>query len=259
MFITLKMLLRTLLLPPAGPLLAAAAGACLIRFRSGALARRTGWLLLGASLAALWLLATPVVADALTRLSQRYPPLDLRRPVQAQAVVILGGEGERRAAPEYGGEPAAASGLLERVTYGAFVAQRTGLPVLVSGSAVEALAMRASLSRQFHIDTRWVEARSRDTFQNARFSAQILKAAGVRRIILVTDAGHEWRAAHEFASAGLGVVPAPEGIWAYAAPGPLNYLPGSIALAHSSAALYEILGDLARRAFAALGVRRQTP
>ena len=40
------------------------------------------------------------------------------------------------AAPEYGG-PAAGPGLLERLSYGAYVARRTGLPVLVSGTAYD--------------------------------------------------------------------------------------------------------------------------
>jgi hypothetical protein len=44
MLITLKMILRTLLLPPAGPLLAAAFGVWLSRRRTPR-ARRTGWAL----------------------------------------------------------------------------------------------------------------------------------------------------------------------------------------------------------------------
>ena len=58
MLITLKSLLHTLLLPPAGPLLIAAAGAWLLRSRASAGAARAGWLLLAAGLASLWLLAT---------------------------------------------------------------------------------------------------------------------------------------------------------------------------------------------------------
>lgn len=259
MLIALKSLLHTLLLPPGGPLLLAAAGALLIRRRRAA-ARRSGWALLIAGLATLWLLATPLVADGLTRLAQRYPPLDLGETAHAQAIVILGGAAARDVAPEYGGMPAAAAGLLERITYGAFVAQRTGLPLLVSGEEYEVLAMRDSLARSFHIETRWLEAQSHDTFQNALFSARMLKAAGVSRIILVTDGDHEWRAAHEFASAGLSVVPAPTGVWApplHHPHSPLRYLPNPAALEHSTAAIYELLGDLARRTLALLGLRRQ--
>ena len=256
MFITLKSLLHTLLLPPGGPLLVAAAGAWLLRSRSAG-AARAGWLLLGAGLASLWLLATPLVADALARAAEREPALDLTRASQAQAIVILGGGDERVAAPEYGGEAAPGSVLLERVTYAAFLAHRTALAVLVSGTAEEALAMRASLARDFGVEVRWVEDRSRDTFQNAQFSARLLKAAGVSRILLVTSSAHEWRASHEFASVGLTVLPAPSGVWAPRETGLLRYLPAPAALGRSSTALYELLGDLVRRGLAALGLRTQ--
>jgi uncharacterized SAM-binding protein YcdF (DUF218 family) len=257
MFVTLKMLLHTLLLPPAGPLLLAAAGAWLIaRGRRGGGAYPAGWALLGAGLAFLWVLATPVIADALSHAAQRYPALDPARLPGAQAIVILGGDRPRATAPEYQGEPAVSGRLLERVAYGAYLARRTGLPVLVSG-ALESPGMRATLVRNFGVQPRWVEGRSRDTFENAAFSAPILKAAGVSRIVLVTDAEHEWRAVHEFASAGLSVVPAPQGVWAPARRTFLGYLPNASALEESTAALYELLGDRARRVLAALGLRRQ--
>jgi uncharacterized SAM-binding protein YcdF (DUF218 family) len=257
MLITLKSLLHTLLLPPAGPLLLAAAGAWLLRSRASAGTAKTGWLLLAAGLASLWLLATPWVADALARTVEREPALDLTRPVQAQAIVILGGGDQRSAAPEYGGEPAPGSALLERLAYGAFLAHRTELPVLVSGTAREVLAMRSSLARNFRIEVRWVEDQSRDTFQNAQFCARLLKDAGVSRILLVTDSAHEWRASREFASAGFTVVPAPVGVWAPRETGFLRYLPAPTALTRSTAALYELFGDLVRRGFAGLHLRRQ--
>lgn len=258
MLIALKSVLHTLLLPPGGPLLLGIAGACLLGLRSGGLARRAGWTLLITSLGSLWLLSTPAVAERLARAAQRYPALDLTRPVQAQAIVILGGDEPRPQAPEYGGAPAVGGRLLERITYGAFVAHRTGLPVLVSG-ADEAQPMSASLARDFHIETRWVEDHARDTFQNAQFSSRILRAAGVSRIILVTDSEHEWRAVQEFASAGLAVVPAPTGLWAWRGHSALRYVPNIAALEHSTAALYELLGDLVRGALAALDLRRQAP
>jgi uncharacterized SAM-binding protein YcdF (DUF218 family) len=259
MFITLKTLLHTLLLPPAGPLLLAALGAALLAGSARPAARRSGWALLLAALGALWLLATPVVADALTRIAQRCPPLDLSRPLQAQAIVILGGGSPTERAPEYGGDPAPRAELLERVTYGAYLAHRTALPVLVTGTDLETLAMRASLQRDFGVAPRWVENRSRDTFQNAQFSAQLLRAAGMTRILLVTDADHEWRALQEFAAAGLAVLPAPVGLYGRHRQGLAPYVPTPHALEDSTHALYELCGDLVRRALAALDLRRQTP
>src|ERR1700732_2872912 len=88
MLIALKSVLHTLLLPPGGPLLVGIAGACLLGLCSGGLARRAGWTLLITSLASLWLLSTPAVADRLARAAQRYPGLDLTRPGAAQANII---------------------------------------------------------------------------------------------------------------------------------------------------------------------------
>lgn len=257
MFVTLKTILHTLLLPPGGLLLIAALGAWLASSGVAARTRRAGWGLLAAALAVSWLLATPVVADFLERAAEREPPLDLSRASGAQAIVILGGGDERLAAPEYGGAPAPGPYLLERIAYGAYVAHRTALPVLVSGDPREALTMRTSLSRDFGIEARWVEGHSRDTFENAQLSAPMLKAAGVSRIVLVTDGAHVYRAAREFAGTGLAVLPAPVGVWAVRETGLLRYLPGTTALTRSRNALYELIGEVVRRALAALNLRRQ--
>ena len=123
-------------------------------------------------LASLWILSVPVVADALYGFAERYPPLDLQQATGAQAIVIIGGGGQIARAPEYGG-PAAEPILLERLTYGAFVARQTGLPILVSGTPLEALAMQETLRRNFDTPVRWIENQSGDTFQNARNSVAL--------------------------------------------------------------------------------------
>jgi len=246
-----KTLLRNLILPPAGPLLLAIIGLLLLRRRP-----QLGRVLLAVALGSLWLLSLPVVADALTRLTMHYPPLDLGEPTRAQAIVILGGGGQRAYAPEYGG-PAAEPLLLERLAFGAYVARRTGLPVLVTGNGIEATAMSISLARNFGVETRWVEARSYDTFENARNSAQLLRADGVQRIVLVTGATHLWRAAHEFTATGLTVVPAPVGVLADRDVGVKRYLPDVLALLRSYLASYELLGEPVRELLAFTHLRRQ--
>lgn len=256
MFVTLKILLRTLVLPPAAPLLLAAVGLyLLLRRRASAGAIRAGWVLLLSGLASLWLLATPVVADELTRLAQRYPALDLSHPSQAQAVVIISGADVRDWAPEYRG-PAAARQMLDRLVYGAYVVRHTGLPVLVSGTSQDALAMQAVLWRDFGIRARWVDGQSRDTFDNARFSSQLLKADGVRRIILVTSSVHEWRAVQEFVGVGLAVEPAPAHVWAPHRHIIEDYLPDPQGMQDSADALHELIGEPMRRLLAATRLRR---
>jgi len=251
MYFVLKALARSLVLPPAGPLILAALGAVLVGRH-----RRAGWVLLVGGLASLWLLSTPIVADSVSCLAEHYPALDLSKPTNAGAVVILGGGGQRKLAPEYGG-PSPEYVLLERLSYGAFVARRTGLPVLVSGAPVESLTMRTSLARDFGVSPRWTESQSRDTFENARFTARILKPEGIKRIILVTSSTHLWRAAREFEEAGFDVVPAPEGVWALRESGALRLVPTATALERSRAAIYELIGEPMRRLQAALGIRER--
>ena len=250
MFILLKSLARVLILPPAGPLIIAVLGLLLVSRR-----RKVGAALVVIGVGSLWLCATPVVADVLTRFAERYPALDLTKPVNAQAIVILGG-GNVRTAPEYGGL-ALEGPPLERVNYAAFLAHRTSLPVEVSGSPDEAQAMSAVLLRDFGITVRWVENESGDTYENARFSARLLQPAGIHRIILVTDSTHEWRAVHEFAGAGFEVVPAPVGGDAPRARGVAAFIPNPGGLSRSHFALYELIGEPVREFMAATHLRRQ--
>jgi uncharacterized SAM-binding protein YcdF (DUF218 family) len=208
-----------------------------------------------AGIASLWLLATPIVSDAISRLVERYPPVDLTLAANAQAIVILGGGGLRALAPEYAG-PAAEPLMLERLSYGAYLAQKTGLPVLVTGFALEARAMHDTLRRNFGIEARWVDSSAYDTFQNARNSARLLKADGVRRVVLVTRATHMWRSVQEFTDAGLDVVPAPAGNFAARDFGVLSLMPNSEALLRSEAAVYEMLGDPVRIFLSVTHLRR---
>jgi uncharacterized SAM-binding protein YcdF (DUF218 family) len=245
----LKTVLKQLFLPPAGLLLLALLGLLLLRRRP-----ILGRSLIVFSIATLWLLSTPMVANSLTRLAEHYPVLDVRAAAGAQAVVILGGGGERLYAPEYGG-PAAGPVLLERLSYGAFLARKTGLPVLVSGSRIEAASMRASLARNFEMQTRWMDDQAYDTFENARNSTLLLKADGVQRIILVTHATHMRRAVEEFRAAGLEVLPAPAGIVDPNARG-FAMVPGPDALLHSYSALNELLGEPVRELLEATHLRK---
>jgi uncharacterized SAM-binding protein YcdF (DUF218 family) len=246
----LKTVLRELILPPAGPLLLALLGLVLLKRRA-----RLARALLIAGVGSLWLFSTPIVSDAMTRLMERYPPLNLSLAGSAQAIVILGGGGQRAWAPEYAG-PAAEPLLLERLSYGAHLAQATGLPVLITGFRVEARAMHDTLKRNFGIDAHWIDDQAYDTFQNAANSARILEADGVRRIVLVTRATHMWRSAQEFGAAGLQVVPAPVGIFAPRETGVFRFVPNPGALYRSNAALYEMLGEGVRLLLSATHLRR---
>jgi uncharacterized SAM-binding protein YcdF (DUF218 family) len=246
----LKTLLRGVILPPTGPMLLAILGIVLMK-RRPRLARAC----LIAAIGTLWLLSTPVISDALVDSVERYPPLVISGADGAQAIVILGGGGQRSYAAEYGG-PAPDPTLLERLTYGAYLARKTGLPILVSGFHIEAKAMQAGLERNFALTPRWVDGEAYDTFENATNSVRLLRTDGIHRIILVTHATHMWRAAHEFTAAGIEVVPAPAGISEGHDPGPARYIPNPEALLRANIALYEALGEQVRTVLAATHLRR---
>lgn len=247
----LKILARELILPPISLLLLILAGAWLIRRQ-----RRGGWPLFIVGFGSLWLLCTPVVADRLTQWAEKYPPLDPTRPVDAQAVVVIGGGEHRAYAPEYRG-PMADAVLLERLTLAAYLSRAYALPLAISGEQSEIAAMAQTLSRNLGVTPRWVEGNSRDTFENAQQSAQMLFPAGVRKIILVTSSTHEWRAVQEFAGAGFDVLPAPAGVFSTRERGIFNFLPSAGALQRSHAAVHELIGEPMRRLLSAGGVREK--
>jgi uncharacterized SAM-binding protein YcdF (DUF218 family) len=240
----MKELLRALILPPAGPLLLACVGLVLMRVRSARL-RTAAFVLCAASIAALWLLGTPAVASRLLRFTATSPTLDSSAPVAAEAVVILAG-GVLHYAPEYN-DDAPTDITLRRLAYGARVARKSGLPVLVTGTADEARVMSQFLTADFGIPPRWVENGSLNTRDNAERSAAMLRDAGVRRVVLVTSASHMPRAAAEFRAQGLDVITAPATNFSLPSGALTQWIPQVGGLRDSRDAFYELLGDAVRR------------
>ncbi len=162
-----------------------------------------------AALLALVVLGIPLVATGL--LNSLAPPPAAPGP-QPGAIVILAADAIR-----VGGPVDLEPGLLtlDRLRAGAALQRRTGLPVLVSGGAfVQARTMLASmmassLQDDFQVPVRWEEDRSADTWENAEFSAAMLRQAGITRVYLVTHAWHMRRSLLAFRRFGLDPVPAP--------------------------------------------------
>ena len=240
----LKAVLKTLVLPPTGPLLVAAMGVALMR-----LAPRLGRALAGAAVAGLIALSIPAVAELLVGFVGASATLDHEQARTAKALVILGA-GVRRDAPEYGGDTLAAL-TLERVRYGARIARLTSLPVLVSGGSVlggepEARLMATSLQSEFGVPVRWVESGSRTTHENAVGTAAILRREGIDRVVLVTHAFDTKRAVAEFNAQGIDVVIAPTGGRGSANRSIFFYLPSMEGLNRSFHATYELLANVVR-------------
>ncbi len=209
-----------LLLPPAAPLLLIAIGLAWSRRRPQA-----GRVLASIGLVLALLLSSQVVGQWLIGWVERgagaAPDEKSLRALLARAdaptaIVILGG-GSRADPREQPERERPNSRTTERALHGAWVASVTGLPVLVSGGAVEperateAVLMQRLLEQRLATPVRWVEDRARDTEGNARESAKLLLPAGHRRVLLVTHAYHMPRALDAFARAGLQPVAVPHG------------------------------------------------
>lgn len=80
-----------------------------------------------------------------------------------------------------------------------------------SGQYDEATLKAGVLEDEFSMPVTWAEAESRDTWENGRFTAPILKSGDVVAVILVTHLNHMTREKLAFESHGLTVIGAATG------------------------------------------------
>lgn len=238
----MRRLVEALILPPCSALILLLAGTALRRRLP-----RGGLALQVAGVVWLWLASTPWVAGTLLGTLQGAPPLPPTGPLPpADAIVVLSAEADRHG-EEYGG-PVVGAMTLQRLRYAAALQHRTGLPVLVSGGRPGADApsmaelMARTLRDEFSVPVRWLEERSADTWENAEYSAAMLAADGVERILLVTTAWHLPRAVPCFEAQGLQVVPAPTGFRGPPYQNALSFVPHWQALRDTGFALHEWIG-----------------
>lgn len=243
--LTLYDVIKALALPP-GSLIVLLAGGLLLTAIG---LRRLGLVTMTVGVLGFYLLATPLVAGALGHLAQSSQPLKTAETASAQAIVVLSA-GLLPYAPEYPGGNTVDETTLARLAYAAYLKRQVDLPILVSGGssreAVGPLAelMKRTLQNSFGVEVKWTEDKSRDTFENARFSAEILKREDISRILLVTHAAHMPRSIKLFEREGLTVIPAPTGFTAESKSYIGVLLPRQSALATSYYAIYELLGSL---------------
>ena len=261
-----KPVLSALLLPPVPFLAIALVGACVTRSRPRAaralvvLACVATWLCACTGFAR-WLEAhgldepAPLAASDRERLQARFAA------GEPLAIVVLGG-GVDQIAPEYG-RPSLGKEAYERLRYAAWLHRQTGLPILASGgrgwgapdtsNPPEALLTARLAQAELDTPLRWTEADSRDTHENAVNSVAVLRAAGVREIVLVTHGWHMPRALHEFraaaaaaagASAPIRITPATMGQAYPAGSALLGWMPSDTGFQRTRLAWHEMLGAL---------------
>ena len=203
-----------------------------------------------AAIGLLYLAAMPVTAGLLIRWAEAIafdePTLLSDTPAEAipGAIVVLSADAQRSDIP---GVPDAVGPLtLERLAEAARQWRRLGLPILVSGGGPRgpsiAMLMSRVLQEDFRVPVQWREERSRNTFENALYSAEILRGAGIRAALVVA---HPWdmaRALWSFRAVGYPVVPSPIAESKRPSLSVAAFLPQIPALLESYYTLHELIG-----------------
>lgn len=244
----LRYFFKQLLLPP-GALLLLLLGGWWLRRRHP----RVGLLCFCCGLLGLWASTLPVVVEFGGRLLERdiaLPPASWPGLAQqADAIVVLGA-GREVDDPGWAGD-AASHLAVERLRYAARLAKASGLPVLITGGSPygrplsEAALMTEVMERDLGVPVRWQEEASRTTWENATLSAPMLREAGVKRVVLVTQAYHMARSRWSFERQGFTVIAAPVGFIGVPNQRPFGgWLPEAKAVEQSAQLLNEAAGLL---------------
>lgn len=237
----MKNILLTLAMPPTGFVVLIVLGLTM----RGAWRRIGRWLAWGA-LIVLILLGMPAVSDSMLLALEANLPTTPTTDHPPQAIVILGGEVIRARDEKLGIRPGLLT--LDRLRTGAALHRRTGLPILVTGGTTQpntpavGLVMEQSLKDDFQAPPRWVEPKSADTWENARFSAAILRAEGITSVYVVTHSWHMRRAVLAFQGTGLTVTASPTSLDDPLGPEVSDFLPRASGWQTGYFALHEWIG-----------------
>jgi len=241
----LRTTLPFVLIPPAGLIWWLVVGAIVARRH-----RRTGLWIMGAGFALLYALSTPLVGGQLIGSLESVHPMPPNAE-QPGAIIILGADGERTPDPMVKAEPGPLS--LQRLAGAAMIVREKKLPVLITGARVGAgepavaNLMADLFTDAFGLPVEWRETKAENTCENARYSAEILRKAGINSALVVTHAWHMPRAILSFRQAGFDIVPAPLHGDTKEIRGISDVLPHTSAWLRSFYALHEWIGLLAYR------------
>ena len=207
-------------------------------------------------LALMWLtvFSLPAVSYVLRgSVEASFPPLEVASLPKAQAIVVLGG-GMRPA--ELIGQTPDLGPHADRVWHAArlFHADRSPIVVLSGGSNLEVTAGSEAEAMRIFLDALGVpknvmvlEELSRNTRQNAKFTADILLPQKIDHIILVTSALHMRRSVALFEKQGFTVTPAATDHEARTRFYWTDFLPEASALDGSARAIKEMVGRISGR------------
>lgn len=190
-----------------------------------------GRLLSWASLLALYLLSTAAATGWLAPLLETYPPRtgEQLRAAGAQAILLLSA-GYDRNTPELDWQARPDAASLQRASYALKLHRDSGLPLVISGGVLRegdqavAKVLARWLRQRAQVEPLALETRSLTTWENARYSAPLLRKLGIGRVALVTHAYHMPRAMLSAQAHGIDAIAAPMGFMS-APSSPLTEIP----------------------------------
>jgi uncharacterized SAM-binding protein YcdF (DUF218 family) len=173
---------------------------------------------LAALLVAYWSLSAPISVRVLTRtLMHGYAPVEASQVSGAQAVVLLGG-GSLNVRLEGQQLSVVTASTALRALEAARVYRMAGAPLVIvsggvterrDGAAPESEALRLALVHLAVPPERIVsESTSKNTRDEAVLVAEMLRARGITRVVMVTSPLHMWRSMVVFARQGVHPIPA---------------------------------------------------
>jgi uncharacterized SAM-binding protein YcdF (DUF218 family) len=219
--------------------------------------RRAG-VLLGVSLAILWVASTPVVSFASKEsLEARYAPVPPDQAQRASAIVVLGDAVAPGAPPRNWAD---LNESADRIVHASrlFRAGKAPLVVATGGADAGSAAVQKPADATADLLVEWgvsrdailLERESRTTYENAIYTKTLLDARGIDGpVLLVTSAAHMWRSMLLFESAGITAIAAATDftLGRLDLGDPRAWIPNASALRGTDGAIKEYLGVLVAR------------
>jgi uncharacterized SAM-binding protein YcdF (DUF218 family) len=198
----------------------------------------------------IWILSSAPFSNFLVAgLESNY---EITLPDKGDVIILLGG-GTRENAPDLSGTGVPTTDMLARIVTAVRLQKKLNLPIIVSGGIVfKQKASEAEIVKRFLVDLGvaenkiLLENKSRDTYENAKFSQEICRRLDFNLPVLITSAYHLKRANMAFDMVDMKVIPFPA---YFRSENPPNYnwrsvLPTAGNLDTVSDALHEYLGIL---------------